>query len=434
MGEPRAANDASPRRLALATLLLLAATCALAAVLVPWDALPAGAPVVAPDPAADFSAAERALEDRFHAEIRPWVDAAWVLSVLVPLLVGLTPAGARLVAAVQRRMPRRGGWVLAVLAAVVLITTSVTAVTAAPAAVAEMVLRRYGLSTQTWPSWLADVARGWALSTLVSAVLVLWVVALARRRPRGWPVPAALGAAGLVFLAAYSYPLVVEPLYLRFTPLPESPLRTELLDLARRDGAPVQEVLVADASRRTTATNAYVSGLGGTRRLVVYDTLLDAPPEQVRLVVAHELGHDAADDVLVGTVLGAATAATGVTALAALLALPRLRRTARVHGAGDPRAAALVLALAVAGSELVSPASSLVSRHIERRADVHALNLTQDVDTFVQMQRRLALTNLSDLDPPLWRTVLWRTHPPTPERIALARAWEQHQRAGGDTP
>jgi hypothetical protein len=126
-----------------------------------------------------------------------------------------------------------------------------------------------------------------------------------------------------------------------------------------------------------------VSGFGSTRRLVVYDTLLEnAPPAQVRLVVAHELGHAAEDDVLHGTLIGALAAAFGVVLLRLLIGV-------RV---ADPRRIALLLALIAAATTLSAPAQNLISRRIESRADYHSLQLTQDPATFVAMQRRLSVT------------------------------------------
>ena len=139
-----------------------------------------------------------------------------------------------------------------------------------------------------------------------------------------------------------------------FTPMADGPLRTSLMRLAERDGVPVRDVLVADASRRTTALNAYVSGLGPTRRIVVYDTLLrEAPPEQVEAVVAHELGHAKRNDVLTGTLIGALGAAAGVCALYLIGSWGGLLRRAGVDSIVDPRALALVTALfAIAGAAL----------------------------------------------------------------------------------
>jgi STE24 endopeptidase len=264
-------------------------------------------------------------------------------------------------------------------------------------------------------------------------------VGLARRWRRWWLAGAVLAAAAVV-VGSFVYPVLIEPLSTRFTPMAAGPQRQELLQLAQRDGVRVDDVLVADASRRTTAENAYVSGLGSTRRIVVYDTLLSgATPQEVKLVVAHELGHVAAHDVRLGTTLGALGAAASVLAGSWLLEGDGRRRRALLRrsgarGLGDPGVIALVLALAAVGSFVVAPASTLVSRRIEARADVHALDLTRDVEGFAQMQRRLAVTNLSDLQPSWWQTAFFATHPSPPWRVAMARAWAQQHGLPGPRP
>jgi len=270
------------------------------------------------------------------------------------------------------------------------------------------------------------------VSTVLTLGALLALVALARALPRGWWVPASVGAALLVVLLSFAYPLVFEPVFNRFTPMPDGPLRTSLVRLAERDGLHVDRVLVADASRRTTALNAYVSGFGSTRRIVVYDTLLNTgSPDEVRLVVAHELGHAKRNDVLLGTMLGALGAAFVVTSLFLLLSWTGLLRRAGADSAGDPRVLPLVLLLAGVLAFASSPMQSLVSRRIEARADVHALDLTHDPAEFVRMQRRLALTNLSDLDPNPVLYAWFASHPTAPQRNALARSWAREH---GDTP
>ena len=198
----------------------------------------------------------------------------------------------------------------------------------------------------------------------------------------------------------------------------------ELLRLAQADHVRVRDVLVADASRRTAALNAYVSGFGSTRRIVVYDTLLRSrPPDQVKLIVAHELGHAERGDVLHGTLLGGLGVATGVCALYLVASAPAVLRRAGVATLADPRSVALVLALVTIGAQLAGPGQNLIGRRIEARADVHALDLTRDPRTFIRMQRTLSVQNLSDLRPNPIEYALWATHPTGPERIALARAW-----------
>ncbi len=291
---------------------------------------------------------------------------------------------------------------------------------------AEQVLRRYGLSAQTWGSWTSDVVKGVLVDAGITALALLVVVGLARRLPRTWWAWAAGAVAALVVAGSFAYPVVVEPVFNRFTPLPAGPLRTELLALAERDGVPVQDVLVADASRRTTALNAYVSGFGPSRRIVVYDTLLArSSPQEVALVVAHELGHADDDDVAVGTLLGALGAAGGVCLLGAVLSWRPLLRRAGVEGPGDGRAVPLLLLLVSVTTLATSPAVNAASRHVEARADVHSLDLTGDPEVFRASQVRLALTNLSDLDPAPLHQAFFATHPTSPQRLLLAREWER---------
>jgi STE24 endopeptidase len=205
--------------------------------------------------------------------------------------------------------------------------------------------------------------------------------------------------------------------------MPHSALRSEILGLADREGVHVDDVLVADASRRTTTLNAYVSGLGSTRRVVVYDTLLkEMPPDEVESVVAHELAHAKNHDVLVGTALGAIGVLGGVALLALLLDSAWLRRRAAVAGPADPAVVACALALIALGQLLTSPAVNAVSRAIEARADRGALAATHDPAAFVQVQRRLALQALHDPAPP-WLSQLWfGSHPTTLQRAGLPRS------------
>jgi STE24 endopeptidase len=346
------------------------------------------------------------------------------VGLLVSVALGLTPAGARLVTAVAR--PFGGGWAWQVLLGTLAITALGRLVTLPLAARAESVRRSYGLSTRTWDSWLADVGKGVLVAAVLSALVLLALVGAARRARRTWWAWGAAATAALAIAGSFAYPVVVQPLFAEVTALPAGQLREDLLALADRDGVPVDEVLVADASRRTTALNAYVSGFGSTRRIVVFDTLVrDATPEQVGLVVAHELGHAEEQDVLTGTLLAALGGAAAICLLALLLSWTPLLRRAGADGPADPRVVPLLLALAAVGMLLAAPADNLVSRRIEARADVHALDLTRDVETFVATQQRLAVANLSDLDPHPLAYAFFATHPGVTERLALAREWQR---------
>ncbi len=220
------------------------------------------------------------------------------------------------------------------------------------------------------------------------------------------------------------YPLIVEPAFNDFSSLPDGELRTSILAMAEQDGVKVDDVLVADESKRSTILNAYVSGIGSSRRVVLYDTTVNTlPPAEIRQIIAHEFGHVKRNDVLDGTLTGALGAATAVCVLYLGLNSPRLRRRAGVDDPADPASLALVLAVVAVVVAVSTPAALAVSRKVEARADIHALNLTNDPATLVAMQRRLSTGNLGDLDAPWIVRFVRATHPSGPLRIANARSW-----------
>lgn len=418
----------APRAALVAAVLLAVALAVVIAVRTPWTVLPAPPGGRAPlDPTAGLSAVQLHRAEAFAALVRPASLVSLALGLAVAATFALTSLGARLVRAVAR--PLGGGWGWQVLLGVVALMVIGQLVTLPLAAYGEMVRHRYGLSTRSWWLWLRDVAVGTAIDAGLTAVGLLVLVWIARRAPRTWWVWAGLGAAALVVVGSFLWPLVIEPAFNRFRPMADGPLRSELLALAEKSGTPVQDVLVSDASRRTTALNAYVSGFGSTRRIVVYDTVLQQLPDaEIESIVAHELGHVANDDVLTGTLTGALGAAAGVAALGWLVSIGPLRRRSGADGPGDPRIVPVVLFLMAVGTLVSTPVQNLVSRHIEARADIHALDLTRDPATFVAMQRELAVTNLSDPDPPAVLQWLFGSHPTTAQRVGFARDWARLER------
>ena len=417
------------RRAALvAAVVLGVALVVVAAVVTPWDVLPdlPGGPTPV-DPGAGLGEAEIRRAEAFAAALRPAGLLSLTLGLGAAAALGLTRLGAWLVT--RAAAPFGGGWVAQVFLGVGVLSVLGRLVTLPVSAYAEMVRHRYGLSTRGWGLWLRDVSVGTAISAVVTA-LVLWsFLWLVRRAPRSWWAWSAAVAAGVVVIGSFLYPGVFEPAFNRFDPLPAGELRTDLLALAEESGVPVQDVLVSDASRRTTALNAYVSGLGATRRIVVYDTTLDLlPDEQIESIVAHELGHVVNRDVLTGTLVGALGAAAATALLGWLLTWTPLLRRAGADGPGDPRVVPLVLFLLAVGSVLATPLQNTISRQIEVRADLHALDVTGDPESFVAMQRRLGTTNLSDPDPPAAWHWFFGSHPTTAQRVAFAQDWVRADR------
>jgi len=271
--------------------------------------------------------------------------------------------------------------------------------------------RRWGFSTQRLPSWAADRAKAVGVNIVLTAVALLGLVGFARGLPGWWAAPAAAAFAFAALLLSFLAPVVLEPLFNRYSPLRDATLAAELRRLAERAGVPIRDVLVQDTSRRTRKANAYVSGLARTRRVVVSDTLLEqASPAEVRLVVAHELGHRRERHVLLGTLLAMAGAVTTTVVVWALLG-PRV---------GDPHRVPLVLLIGLGIGLASLPALTAISRRWERAADRYSLELTGDRAAYETAFRRLAQTNLADLDPPRLLYLLLFTHPTPPERLAAA--------------
>jgi STE24 endopeptidase len=394
-------------------------------VLTPWDPLP-GAPEVSVRLSRYFTAAEIARSEAFHDDIRWPAWLSLLAGLAVPVLLGFTRRGAFLVRTATARVRRWPARAAALAAAVVLLQEVATLPFNADAHLVEV---RYGLATSSWALWASDEVKSTAITLVVTVAGAVGIVAAARRFPRHWYAPGAAAAALVVVGVSFAYPVVVEPLFASFRPLPPSPLRSRLLGLAAREGVKVSTVLVANASSRTTALNAYVSGFGDTRRIVLYNTLLqESSPAEVAVVVAHELGHAASNDVLVGTVEGAVGAALAVTVLYLLLRSPPLLRRTGARSARDPAVVPLILALVAVGSFVALPVENAVSRQIEARADATALNLTRKPGTFIAVQKQLAVSNLNHLQPNPVLAFWFDDHPDPLARIAMAVAWRRMHR------
>jgi STE24 endopeptidase len=276
-----------------------------------------------------------------------------------------------------------------------------------------------GLDTQSWPAWAADLAKASAIGTALAAAAGAGVVAATRRYPRYWWAPAAGSSVVFGALLAALAPVVLDPLFNDFTPLPEGETRSDVLELAAAAGVKVGGVYSVDASRRTTAANAYVTGLGPTKRVVLFDTMLDRySRDEVRLVVAHELAHVRHRDVLRNVAYVAIAApALGLAVQQFSWALSPQR--------GTP---ATLPALALAAALVSGPIGLIgnrLSRAVERRADQFALELAGAPEAFVSFERAIALQNLADLEPPRWVSQMLATHPPTAERIGAAVAFSE---------
>jgi STE24 endopeptidase len=373
-------------------------------------------------PRAYFSAAQIQKAEDFRS------GQLWLLAARTALELGLLALIVRRAGRPTSRLPHVRRQVLAGAATAAALSVTLSVATLPVRVVSRERAKDVGLVTQGWAGYAGDVAKSTAIGAgLAGAGGALLVLGMRRFR-RGWWAPAAAVIVGFGVVTTYVTPVVLDPLFNKFTPLPPGEMRTAVFELARRAGVDVGQVLVMDASRRTTAANAYVAGLGQTKRVVLYDNLLrDFEPAEVRLVVAHELGHVHYSDVPHGLLYLAIVAPFGMLAAA---------RLAERLGPRDALGSAAAVPSVVLAVGVMAPAitfvSNQLSRAVERRADAYSLALTREPETFVAFQRRIAIQNVSDPDPPDVTHWLLGTHPTTIERIGLAERFTP--RAGAEPP
>jgi STE24 endopeptidase len=290
--------------------------------------------------------------------------------------------------------------------------------------IAEQRSRDFGLSTRSWGLWLEDLAKSTGISIVFTAIGAMLLMGVIRRFPRAWFAVGAVGVVALSALFVYVTPVLLDPLFNKFEPLPAGKQRSGVLALAEKAGVDVGQVYRVDASRRTTGANAYVNGIGHTKRVVIYDNLLrDFTPEEVNSVVAHELGHVKHRDVPRGLLWLAIVAPAG------MLLVQRLTVRIEPSAAAGRRAGPVALPAAAASIALVSfvlgIAGNAMSRKIERSADGYSLALYGHPDAFIGVEKKLAIQNIADPNPPGWLQVLFGTHPRAVDRIGYALTWQR---------
>jgi Zn-dependent protease with chaperone function len=367
-----------------------------------------------------------------HAELTKARDYASGQRLI--LVGGLLAEGAMLVllasgrpAASRRVLERLGGRpVLGGAAAAAGLSVTVAAVTLPFGIWAHERSVDVGLSTQDIGGFLSDWGKGTAVGAVLAGLLGTFGLWLMRRFGSRWWIPGTAAVVAGAAIITWLAPVVIAPLFNKFDELPPGQARSDVLDLARKAGVDVGHVYEVDASKRTTAINAYVNGLGSSKRVVLYDTLIhDLNQGERRAVVAHELGHVHGNDIQRGLLFVAI-----VTPLSLVFISLMAGGIARGRGTEPGTPAFLpAFALAIAATSFViGIAGNQLSRAVEARADTFSLELTNNPHGMIELQQQLADRNLADPDPPGLFTFLFGTHPSATDRIGAAVAWERGER------
>jgi STE24 endopeptidase len=290
--------------------------------------------------------------------------------------------------------------------------------------------RKYGLSHQSFLSWILDALKGGVIAGLIGLPLVELLYFGLRRLPEWWWLVGGVFYLFFVVVMVNLAPVLIMPLFNKFIPLENEELRGRLLKLADRTGAKVKGVYTMDFSRRTSAANAFVTGIGNTRRIVLGDTLTqNYTPDEIEVIMAHELGHHVHGDIWRGIILDSVVTLVGL--FITNLVLQATISALGFRGVGDVAAFPL-LALALSAFGIITmPLNNGFSRARENAADSYALDLTGNAASFISSMKKLANQNLSDTNPPAWAVWLFYTHPPIAERV---RRGEDFARSKGIYP
>jgi STE24 endopeptidase len=288
---------------------------------------------------------------------------------------------------------------------------------------------RYGFNTRTLRLWFVDWIKSMAISAILSGILLSLLLALLSYLENTWWLWAwvMIGIFELVML--WLYPVLIAPLFNKFEPIMDEVLKDRIISLMEQAGLRVRGVFQMDAGKRSKHTNAYFTGIGRTKRIVLFDTLLAShPEEEIIAVLAHEAGHWKKKHILKQLVVLEMLSLMGLYVVARLLNWPFMYQT---FGFGEPIAyVGLFLVGTLMGpvSYFVRPLGSAISRRFEREADGVAVTLTETAKPIRDALRRLATENLANLVPHPLYAWFYYSHPPPVERISRLEHMDEGDR------
>jgi STE24 endopeptidase len=281
----------------------------------------------------------------------------------------------------------------------------------------------FGLSKQTLLHWFGDRGKGLLVNFLVSFIVVFLFYFLVRQFPNLWPV--ILGAVNvpLIIVLVYIAPIVIDPVFNKFVPMADCPLRTDIQELLAKADVKNAPILVVDKSQQTKKLNAYVTGIGGSARVVLWDNLINRMPgDEILGVVAHELGHYKLHHILWG--LGIALLINAMLIPINLLFAEKfiafLPANWHIQGLSDLAFIPVLFLVATSASFLTEPLMNGLSRVMEHQADEYALALAPNRIALAEAFVRLSEENLSEPDPNPFIEFWLYSHPSLKKRIDYA--------------
>jgi STE24 endopeptidase len=348
-----------------------------------------------------------------------WGALAAITADLVILRLGWA---AGLSARVRRFTPKK--WLQSFLFAIPYLL--LTALLVLPLTIYEEFFRerQYGLLNQGFAKWGGEALMALGISALVFGLLFMGIHAAIRRSPKGWWVGAtAVTIAGLALFITIA-PVYVQPLFNDYVPLPDGPVRSAVLSMARANGVPADDVFLVDASRQTDRISANVSGLFGTTRIALNDNLMKQPVDEVRAVMAHELGHYVLNHVWKMLITLAVIAAVLFLIIARLLPwmLQRFGPRWGITSVDDPAILPMMMIITAIIGLPLTPVTNTLIRTQEMEADRFGLNAARAPEAFASVAMKLS--QYRKIEPGPWEERLFFDHPSGHTRVQTAMRWK----------
>jgi Zn-dependent protease with chaperone function len=385
---------------------------------------PAVGPVEVPEPSA------KALEYYNSGIALWWISLIWQLAILcLFLFTGLS-------ARIRHRAERIGRKWFFTFVIYLLIFSIIEYLLYFPLRYYQGFIRphSYGLSDQAFSKWLGDSLKGLQVA-LVFSVLFLWVpYFLMNKSPKRWWLYTGILTIPVIFFLVMIAPVWVEPLFNDFGEMKNKQLEAKILDLADRAGIDGARVFEVNKSKDTKTVNAYVTGLGSTKRIVLWDTLLNKLDEkEVLFVMGHEMGHYALNHVLQGVLVAVALVFVGLYLIDRItrMIISRCHNRLGFDRLGDFASWPLILLVGSLLYLLAAPAVMAFSRHLEHEADRFGLEITQDNHAAAMSFVKLLDNNLGNPRPGFLYKLWHSSHPTAAERIEFCneyRPWEHGAR------
>jgi STE24 endopeptidase len=287
--------------------------------------------------------------------------------------------------------------------------------------------QKFGLSNQNFSQWFGEQLIGFMVIAIIMILAVEGIYLALKKSPRRWWIYVSVVFIFFTVIMINLAPILIMPLFNKFTPLPQGELRDKLIGLSQKANAPVEDIFTMNMSKQTKEANAMFTGLGNTKRIILGDNMVsEYTPDEIEVVIAHEMGHNLLHHIWKIIIFSSVMAAVGflLIHLTGGRIIDRFKNRLKIENMADVAGLPLFLLIFSVYGIVTMPVMPVFSRHMERQADQFALNLTHNKEAFISAMEKLGYDNLSDPNPSPVIEFLLYDHPSISERIRFAREYK----------